>query len=264
MIVYFLAGLPRSGITLLGSILNQNPNIYVGPTSPILEILIGMDRVLKQSLTFQAFPNDQFTTNMASRLFNDWYSDNDSQIIIDKNRGWTGMLQAAEMITENVKIICPVRSVADILSSWIMLNRKSKSLTFVDHAVKQRGWRLTDENRCMYFMDLQSGSVKQSLNSLAKIYVEKRMDVVHLVEYEDLINKTDESIKAIYKFLGIAEYKHQYTNIKNKHRENDEIYGMKDLHKVRKTISKSNNDPERVLGKKIIEKYSGLEFWRQK
>ena len=33
---FFLAGLPRAGGTLLGAILNQNPDIYVGPTSPIL------------------------------------------------------------------------------------------------------------------------------------------------------------------------------------------------------------------------------------
>ena len=33
---FFLSGLPRSGTTLLGAILEQNPNIYVGATSPVL------------------------------------------------------------------------------------------------------------------------------------------------------------------------------------------------------------------------------------
>ena len=32
---YFMAGLPRSGGTLLSSILNQNPNIYVSPQSTL-------------------------------------------------------------------------------------------------------------------------------------------------------------------------------------------------------------------------------------
>ena len=260
---FFLSGLPRSGITLLSSILNQNPDIYVGPTSPVLELLVGIDKVFRRSMLYQAFPKEQFATNMVFKVFNDWYSDIDSPIIIDKNRAWPSAINAAEMITNNVKIICPVRSISDILSSWIRLNRKSKSLTFVDHALKKKNMKLTDENRCEYFMELGIGTVKGALNALAKIYVEKRMDLVHLVEYEDLVAKTEESIKGIYKFLEIPEYKHQYDNIENVHRENDEIYGMPTMHEVRPTILKNNNDPKKVLGKKIIEKYSGLEFWRR-
>ena len=37
---YFLAGLPRSGSTVLASILNQNPEVYVTPTSPMLDLLV--------------------------------------------------------------------------------------------------------------------------------------------------------------------------------------------------------------------------------
>ena len=33
---YFMAGLPRAGSTLLSSLLNQNPNLYSGPSSPVL------------------------------------------------------------------------------------------------------------------------------------------------------------------------------------------------------------------------------------
>ena len=31
-----MAGLPRAGSTLLSSLLNQNPNLYSGPSSPVL------------------------------------------------------------------------------------------------------------------------------------------------------------------------------------------------------------------------------------
>jgi len=37
--LHMLAGLPRSGTTLLGAILNQNPKVYVTTTSPFVEIL---------------------------------------------------------------------------------------------------------------------------------------------------------------------------------------------------------------------------------
>ena len=35
---YFMAGLPRSGSTLLKSIINQNPDVHTEPVSPILEL----------------------------------------------------------------------------------------------------------------------------------------------------------------------------------------------------------------------------------
>lgn len=38
--IYFLAGLPRSGSTLLANILAQNPSIYVTPTSGIVDMLV--------------------------------------------------------------------------------------------------------------------------------------------------------------------------------------------------------------------------------
>ena len=39
----FLSGLPRSGSTLLGSILSQHPEIYVTPTSPLSDLLCLID-----------------------------------------------------------------------------------------------------------------------------------------------------------------------------------------------------------------------------
>jgi sulfotransferase len=42
---HFLAGLPRTGNTLLSSILNQNPTIYSSPLSPVSEMLWRHDQV---------------------------------------------------------------------------------------------------------------------------------------------------------------------------------------------------------------------------
>jgi len=40
---YFMAGLPRSGSTLLSSILNQNPRFYSGPSSPVLGAMYAVE-----------------------------------------------------------------------------------------------------------------------------------------------------------------------------------------------------------------------------
>jgi hypothetical protein len=36
--LFFLSGVARSGSTILGSILNQNPSIHVSPTSPLMDL----------------------------------------------------------------------------------------------------------------------------------------------------------------------------------------------------------------------------------
>jgi len=40
--IYFLGGLPRSGNTLLSSILNENPSVYCSPISPLLDNLVAL------------------------------------------------------------------------------------------------------------------------------------------------------------------------------------------------------------------------------
>ena len=82
--------------------------------------------------------------------------------------------------------------------------------------------------------------------------------------YNHIINNTENTINGIYNFLKLPTYKHQYDNIENTLQEDIKAYGMPEMHNVRPTITRSNNNPEEILSKKIIEKYSGLEFWRRK
>ena len=101
---FFLSGLPRSGITLLGAILEQNPNIYVGATSPVLEFLVSFENTFKFNKTYHAFPKDDFRVRTISRIPDDWYSDVDKPIIIDKNHGWAGAIPYAAVSYTHLKL----------------------------------------------------------------------------------------------------------------------------------------------------------------
>jgi len=272
---FFLSGLPRSGITLLGAILNQNPDIYVSPTSPVLDFMMLFNEGTQTNIPYIAFPKEEFIKKNISKICNDWYSDIDSPIIIDKCRGWHSHLVTAGIITKDIKIICPVRSILDILSSFILLNRKSTekenygngtTLTDLDRNLIENGERVTDTNHCHNLMDETiNGGVISPFNGLSQLFVENQelfQNIIHLVEYEDLISDTKNIMNKIYEFLQLPKYEHDYTNIKNNIREDDNMYGMPTLHEIRPTISKSKNNPLEVLDKTIIKQYSGLEFWR--
>ena len=69
--------------------------------------------------------------------------------------------------------------------------------------------------------------------------------------HNDLINNTENTINGIYNFLELPTYKHQYDNIENTLQEDIMAYGMPEMHDVRPTITRSNNNPEEVLSKKV-------------
>ena len=61
--VFFLAGLPRSGNTILSSILNQNPDVCCTPNSITLEIYKDLF-LLKQTDVFMNYPDHKSLDNV--------------------------------------------------------------------------------------------------------------------------------------------------------------------------------------------------------
>ena len=84
-----MAGLPRSGSTVLSSILNQNPRFYSGPSSPVLPLMHALDKNIKNNELFRNYPKPQQGKNIISSVIHNFYTDVESPIVIDKNRGWT-------------------------------------------------------------------------------------------------------------------------------------------------------------------------------
>ena len=87
--LYFMAGLPRSGSTLLSSLLNQNPRFYSGPSSPVTGLMMLLqDQILNDEL-YRAFPKPNQASEMVASVIQHYYSDVDKPVIFDKNRSWS-------------------------------------------------------------------------------------------------------------------------------------------------------------------------------
>ena len=56
---YFMSGLPRSGSTVISSILNQNPRFYSGPSSPVVATMIGLENHFSNDELFLGYPKPQ-------------------------------------------------------------------------------------------------------------------------------------------------------------------------------------------------------------
>lgn len=262
--IFFMSGLPRSGSTLLKSILNQNKSIYCGPNSPVYGLMYETKKFIKNNEQFKCYPKPNQENLIISSIFENYYSDIKSQCIIDLCRAWPNNIDFIEKyIIKNPKIICVVRDINEILTSFIMLTKESnKKISFIDEYLIKSFIEINDINRCEFLMS-ECGVVGKSLNSLKNGIQKYPLKNFHFVEYDNLINNPHETIKNLYDYLELELYNHNFSQIKSIYTEYDEeICGIKSLHKISNKLHKKRYNPANVLNQSIIDKYSKLEFWR--
>ena len=265
---YFMAGLPRSGSTLLSSILNQNPRFYSGPSSPVVPTMLGLENHFSNDELFLGYPKIDVAKRIIASILPQYYSDIDKPVIFDKNRSWVNRLNYIPGYFDIVpKVICPVRDISEILTSFITMVRRNpynnqSKINFIDEQLVKSNIPLTDDNRCEFIAG--QGILGQSYTGLKQAIMEGYDHCLHFVEYKDLVSNPQETLNKIYDFLGEDKFEHTFDNLENPHRENDQqIYGLADMHEVRSKLHSIAPNPEEVLSERILNSCKGQEFWRE-
>ena len=265
---FFMAGLPRSGSTLLSSILNQNPQIYSGPSSPVVATMLTLENALANDELFRAYPKAPQAAKIIASVLDNFYSDVEKPVIIDKNRSWVNRLHYIPgYFGIEPKVLCPVRNIDEILTSFITMQRRTfitaeGKINFIDEMFIKNNIPLTDDNRCE-FLASPNGILGQSYFGIRQALIEGKQKQIHFIEYDNLMNNPEETMSKIYEFLGLDSYQHDFSKIENQHKEFDaEVYGLNDMHDVRSTLGKIAPDPKEILSEKTLEKCQNLEFWR--
>src|SRR5277367_3741637 len=128
--IYLLAGLPRSGSTLLSNILAQHPQIYVTPTSGIVDMLVQVRNAWDRNDAFQATErslSEASKERVLRAMLEAYFAVTDRPICLDKNRYWPEFLEMAAGLVggrEHVKVLVTVRDLRDVLASFEQLYRK--------------------------------------------------------------------------------------------------------------------------------------------
>jgi sulfotransferase len=264
---YFMAGLPRAGSTVLSALLNQNPRIHSGPSSPVVPIMLELEKNFSNNELFVAYPKMDQAKQIIASVLPQFYNDVSKAVIIDKNRSW---VNRPEYITGyfdiEPKIICPVRNLDEVVASFVKLCHDNpiqagKPLNFIDKAIIKNGQELTDENRASFVAG--PGIIGQSFDGIKSILSKGQDKLIHFVEYDDLMDNSQETMNKIYDFLEEEHFEHDFDNITNIHRENDmNTYGIEKMHEVPSKLKKSSIDPKQVLPEEIYNLCQGQEFWR--
>lgn len=258
-----MSGLPRSGSSLLSALFNQNPRFYCGPSSPICSVILGIEDHLKTDELYAAWPKENFKDGIISSVLPSYYSDIDKPIVIDKNRSWTrriGYLSKYFNI-ENPKIICTVRNLTEILTSFIDMIHRSNSVSFVDKSLSRLKVPIDDFARCQWIAS--DGPLGRSYTNLKIAFQEGYRDNLYFVEYSDLVSNPKKTMQEIYNFIEEEYYEHNFDHVeKIVHEDDGTIYGLPDMHDVRPSVKSISKNPNDVLPEKVIQDVSNLEFWR--
>ena len=242
-----LSGLPRSGSTLLSAILSQNPLIHAEGNSAVCQLMWDMQQscltTAKEQL--QANGREKTTTyDLISQIPKIYYKQISENIVVDKCRSWTIQANIAlleKYIDKNYKIIILERPVTDIVKSFVKLYTKNGVTGDIESK-------------------LLLPNSEPIMRSIAGVnWAKKHNQNKHFlfINYDDLIGTPEETIKRIYDFCGWTYFAHNYNHIECKYPEDDNVYGLKGMHKIRHKVEAQPNST--VLSPKTIEKCQQID-----
>jgi sulfotransferase len=261
----FLTGLPRSGSTLLCNLLATHPDITVTPSSPLNQIMQNMKAQWSNDPFLLAQLDNDFDKTYerlkkATLSFMNTYSENKTKLTIDKNRGWLTNAEFVRHLKPDFKMIVCIRDLRGIFGSVEKQHKKTLLLNFPDNT------ETNDTNARANTLFANNGVIGSCIKALDNLNdIPAIMPHLFLFRFEDLMNKPEESMKALFKWLGLEEHKIDFNNIPQTTKESDSYYRMKYPHTVRKkleepkTIDYSKISP-RILNT-ILEKYDW--FYKQ-
>lgn len=240
--IYFLAGLPRSGSTLLANILAQNPRMYVTPTSGIVDMLVQVRNSWDRNDAFQA-ANRQLSEEIKERvlkaMLQAYFAHAAQPVCIDKNRYWSEFLEMGAALVggrDKVKVIVTVRDLRDVLASFENLYRKTSALGQLHQEANLALKFKTALGRVETFID-DGQPVGRAYNAIRDAVTRGWADHMHFVEYDALTKNPKETLAGIYRFLDEEDCeKHDFDNVEQVTFEDDFVYGFKDLHQIRSQV----------------------------
>jgi sulfotransferase len=252
--IFYQSSLPRAGSTLLQNILAQNPDVYATPTSGVLELVFAARGNYTDSPEFQA--QDPEVMKTAFQAFckhgmDAYYNAiTDKKYVVDKSRGWGIHYDFLNFVQPDPKIICMVRDLRDVFASMENNYRKHP-----DKANAILNWAQMTGTTVPKRIDIwaQSQPIGLAIERLGELFRLGYADKMLFVKFEDLCLYPKTEMTRIYQYLGIPYYDHDFDNIEQVTKEDDEVYGQFGDHVIRKKLEPVQSRAKQLLGKDVTD-----------
>lgn len=264
--IKLLSGFPRAGNTLFSCVLNQNPNIAATAKSILTDVYY---QVLscKTSPIYKNFKDENSFNNILKGIHQNYYKDFNQEYIVERGEWITPFNYNAlkKYFDQDIKIVILVRDIIEIIKSHIKLCNENPNFYFnkdYNNRDKSTMYKSELEEKCDMIM-AKGSYMDLILYSINHIKKNVPKDQYMFVDYNDLVEKPQETFDKVYDFYGIPNYKHDFKNIEelnlNGVTYDDSIFEAP-MHKLKSNWEIETYDIQ--LPKRVIDKYSGLEIWK--
>lgn len=254
---HFVAGMPRSGSTLLCNILCQNPRFRATGTSPLPSLLTGTVNIWKSSAEAQANYSDEDKEYLLKSLIENYHLPFSADVIFDKSRSWPSYLELLERLLERrPKIIAPIRYMPSIIASCEKIWRREIS----NFAGIPAGMD-TIEKRSQYWLN-NDQMVGASYISMQDAVRRGYKDCFLPVDFYALCVEPKETLQMIHNFIEEPYFDYDFNNVAQVIHEKDEFHGFsKDaLHKIKSKVQLPPVDFVEVLGQDVSESLDKITY----
>jgi sulfotransferase len=251
---HFITGLPRSGSTLLSSILSQNPKFSASISDALSSCVCGALDSLNGIDGSNELISENIKKNIIKGIFENYYSENNASTIFNTSREWTYLTPLiSDLFPESKYIVC-VRDINWILDSFEQAQRKNpynrtSYAGSITGSVYDRISSLMKDN----------GIVMNPYNGIKQAIVSNEKHKLFFIEYENLTKQPEYVMKLLYSFLEEDYFEHDFNNVEKSFDDYDSHIGVK-LHTVRKQVEFIERDF--ILPPEILNEYQNMEFWR--
>ena len=252
--IFYQSSLPRAGSTIFQNIMAQNPDFYTTPTSGVLELVFSARAQYTTSPEFKAQDADLMKTGFiefCKQGMNGFYNSiTDKKYVLDKSRGWGIHYDFLNSIHPNPKIIVVVRDLRDVFASMEKNYRSNpeKHNEILDWG-KMQGTSVPKR------IDIWSqappvGMAIERLSEIFRMGLDKHM---HFVKFEDLCLYPEKEMQRVYQYLELPNYNHDFDNIQQVTKEDDEVYGIFGDHKIRTKLEPVRSKSKELLGRDVAD-----------
>lgn len=245
----FLVGFPRSGTTLLDTILRSHSSVDVIEEKPLVETLINE---LKIEINDDFSKLDKINKDVIKKIRLSYLKNRNSFLAFEKNKLYIdklplNIIYIAELnrIFPNAKFILALRNPFDSVLSCFMQ-------PFTPNNAMSNFYNLTD-----------ASNLYDKVMQLWLIYT-KKLDInVHIIKYEEMVNNFELSILNLLKFLDLEwddKLKEFYKTAEKRGIIHTPSYNQVNQPLYKKSIERWRNYENKFLDSKLILKKWALNF----
>jgi sulfotransferase len=252
-----VAGLPRSGSTLLCQLLAAHPQIHSeGHSSPLCSVLLRLRHGISDDDFFLSqldvdFDRTYAHLKSATQAFvRAWYHDCDKPVVIDKNRGWLRNYEYLLAVEPEARLLVCVRELGQVYGSIEAQHQRTILIDFPDHTANHDRYNRADT---LFAKEGVIGNPLRALEAVQDLPIATQQRI-HLVIFERLMRDPIAALADVYKFLGLQPHAFDPKKLTTRPHESDSHYRHKYPHRQYASIEPPplHAIPSRIQGE--IEK----------